>query len=159
MATADKVCAQIASARQRILGSVRGLSEKQSKLRPADGGWSAIEVLAHMIDVDDYYLGQAMLLRDQPNAVFNYFDDDAWKAAHPAPDEFALRDVLDQLTASHQRVLEATFRLTKKELGRPGLQPRGIPYTVADVFLRLPTHDDNHRQQLDEILARLSTQP
>jgi hypothetical protein len=40
-----------------------------------------------MVDVDDYYLGQALLLRDRPGSDFSYFDDEAWKAAHPGPED------------------------------------------------------------------------
>jgi uncharacterized damage-inducible protein DinB len=146
---------QIRSARQRFLESAAGVSEVDAKRRPAPGEWSIIEVIAHMIDVDDYYLGQALLLRGQPGAAFNYFDDEAWKRAHPGPDEFVLADLLRDLAASHQRVLDGAEELSDEELTRPGIHPRGIPYTVRDVLLRFPAHDDNHTQQIAGIRATL----
>jgi uncharacterized damage-inducible protein DinB len=155
MSAAADVCAQIASARQRFLESVNGISNDDARLRPGPDEWSVIEVLAHMIDVDDFYLEQALLLRDAPGSLFSYFDDDAWKRIHPSPGEFELSDVLKRLVASHARVLEAAGALSEEELARPGKHPRAIPYTVKDVLLRFPAHDNNHRRQIAEIRARL----
>ncbi|MGE0057589.1 MAG: DinB family protein [Dehalococcoidia bacterium] len=155
MSTSEGLCAQLSTARQRFLASVRDLSDAHSRIRPAGNEWSILEVLAHMIDVDDFYLGQAQLLRKQPGATFNYFDDDAWKRAHPLPNGFELEDVLMRLDASHQRVLIGARSMTDEELTRPGVHPRAIPYTVRDVFLRFPAHDQNHQRQIDEIRAQL----
>jgi uncharacterized damage-inducible protein DinB len=155
MSAAEELCAQLSSARQRFLSSAASISEAVARRRPDDDEWSVIEVLAHMIDVDDYYLGQALLLRDQPRPAFNYFDDDTWKRRHPSPDGFELADVLRRLDASHKRVLTAASALTEEELARRGIHPRRIPYTVRDVLLRLPAHDDNHRRQIEDIRSRI----
>jgi hypothetical protein len=109
-----------------------------------------------MIDVDDFYLGQALLLRDLPGAAFSYFDDEGWKVVHPSPDGFEFDDVLRRLDASHQRVLDATMQFSDEELTRPGVHPRGIPYTMRDVLLRFPAHDENHRRQIAAIRGRSS---
>jgi len=109
-----------------------------------------------MVDVDDFYLGQALLLREQPGVRFSHFDDSAWKRAHPLPDEFELTDVLARLAASHERVLAAAAALTDEELARPGVHPRDIPYTVRHVLLRFPPHDENHRQQIEAIRSHLA---
>ena len=156
MAAAEDLCAELSSARRRFLEASHGLSDANSHRRPTGDQWSVIEVLAHMIDVDDYYLGQALLLRDRPGAAFSYFDDEAWKRLYPLPDGFEPDDVLHRLDASHRRVLAAASALTDEELARPGVHPRGIPYTVHDVLLRFVAHDENHQRQVEEIRRRLS---
>ena len=139
---------QLKSTRARFLEAVQDVSDAEAKQRPAGDEWSIIEVLAHMIDVDDYYLGQASQVRDQPGAAFTYFDDAAWKLAHPSPEEFELKVVLQELNASHQRVLAGAAALTSEDLRHLVVHPRGIPYTARDILLRFSPHDDNHRKQI-----------
>ena len=108
-----------------------------------------------MIDVDHFYLGQALLMKDQENHRFAHFDDDNWKSQHPDIPTASLEEIIALLENSQATVLETLSTLTEVELARPGQHPRGIPYTVRDVFLRLPPHDENHREQILAILARL----
>ena len=114
----------LAEARRQFLQTVAGISESDARRRPDDAEWSVIEVLAHMIDVDDCYLGQALAICHMPGIAFTHFDDDAWKRTHPGPDEFDLADVLARLARSHQRILESAAMLTEAELSTPCVHPR-----------------------------------
>ncbi|HLF78954.1 MAG TPA: DinB family protein, partial [Dehalococcoidia bacterium] len=108
-----------------------------------------------MIDVDRFYLGEAIAMRDQDDHLFTYFDDEQWKRDHPDVRLTSLADVLLAMQISHAQVLKVLAAMSEVALSRPGRHPRGIPYAVRDVFLRLPAHDQNHELQIEAILALL----
>lgn len=59
-----------------------------------DGGWSAMDVLAHVADVEAYYLGEARRCLSEPGRAFRRFNDKQWSdAAHlrPREDEASVR--------------------------------------------------------------------
>jgi hypothetical protein len=133
-----------------------GLPPSVLRSRPADDEWSIIEVLAHLIDVDAHWLGQALAIRDDPEHTFVHFDDERWKSEHPNVWEQPIEDVEMKLNDSHARVIGSLSRMTDDELERLGKHPRGIPYKVRDVFSRYPAHDLNHAEQIKSIRGRVS---
>ncbi|HLF79073.1 MAG TPA: DinB family protein [Dehalococcoidia bacterium] len=141
-------------ARARLLSRVAGLSQAEVTRRPTEDEWSIIEVLAHMIDVDRFYLGEAIAMRDGQDHLLAYFDDDRWKREHPDVRGTLLEDVIRGMQASHAEVLRAAAAMSEEELGRRGRHPRGLPYTVGDVLLRFPAHDENHEQQILTLLSK-----
>ncbi len=74
---APEVRSRLVSSRFQLLEIVRDLSLGAVATRPEPREWSILEVLAHMIDVDYFYLGQAMAMKDHEAYLFQYFDDDA----------------------------------------------------------------------------------
>jgi uncharacterized damage-inducible protein DinB len=141
--------------RSALLNAASDVSPDQAVLRPADGEWSVLEVLAHLVDTDHHYALQALAMRDDPNHMLVHFDDEAWKAEHTAIREMPFADIVDLLTESHASVLYHLASMTDDDLDSPGLHPRRIPYSVRHVFLRLPPHDENHTRQILEILAAI----
>ncbi len=123
--------------------------------RPANDEWSIIEVLTHLIDVDEHWLTQALAIRDDSEHTFVHFDDERWKREHPDVRQQQIEDIERELTNSHTRVIDSISRMTEDELVRQGKHPRGIPYAVRDVFSRYPAHDRNHTEQIKSIRSRL----
>ena len=112
-----------------------------------------LEVLAHFIDTDYHYAAEALAMREGPNHMLVHFDDDAWKSDHAGIRETPFVEILASLAASHEYVLKLLESMSDADLDVPGRHPRGIPYTVRNVFLRWPQHDENHTRQIEEILA------
>jgi hypothetical protein len=94
-------------------------------------------------------------MRDKSGHMLVYFDDEAWKQEHANVRNVALVEVLARLKQSHEAVLRHLASMSAADLDAPGMHPRGIHYTVRDVFLRLPTHDENHTRQIEEIVASI----
>src|SRR3954468_16187884 len=101
---------------------------ERAVLRPADGGWSVIEVLAHLVDTDYHYGLHALAMRDEPDHMLVHFDDEAWKAEHTAILEMPFDDIQALLAESHALVLHDLSSMTDDDLDTPGAHPRGIPY-------------------------------
>jgi hypothetical protein len=114
-----------------------------------------LEVLAHLIDCDHHYASEALAMRDQRDHMLVHFDDGAWKAQHGRIRETPLAGILATLAVSHASVLDLLRSMSDEDLDKSGRHPRGIPYTVRNVFLRWPQHDENHTRQIEEILASI----
>jgi len=49
VASASELRADLVAGRERLLGAIASVSEQEFKRRPAEGGWSIAEVLAHLL--------------------------------------------------------------------------------------------------------------
>lgn len=146
----------ISAARRELLTVALTCPPALVARRPTSDEWSVLEVVAHLIDVDYHYLGQALAARRNPGHAFQYFDDATWKAERPDILRIPLAEVLANLDRSHRTVLGALESISDAELDVSVQHPRGIPYTVRDVFLRFASHDANHAKQIEEILRRFA---
>ena len=142
-------------ARGELLRQADGLDDAGLRTRPADDAWSVIEVLAHLVAVDEHWLGEALAIRANPAHTFIPFDDDRWKATHRQVRERPLAEILDDLDRSHTAVRRALAQLSPADLARAGRHPRGTPYTVRAVFERYLAHDRAHAEQIAAIRAQL----
>jgi len=145
----------LTDARRQVLGTIDGASDADLRRRPAADEWSMIEVIAHLADVDAHWLGQALAIRDDPEHLFVHFDDGRWKREHPGVRDEPTERVLARVERAHRAVLETLAALTPGELDRAGRHPRGVPYTIREVFGRHVAHDESHAAQLAAIRARL----
>ncbi len=152
----DELRAALRAARKKLLAAAGSLSDDDLRHRPSDDGWSAVEILAHLIDVDRHWLRQALAIAAGPAHVFEHFDDNRWKQENTGVRHHRPSVVHSQLQASHAEVIATIAALTDEELGRSGIHPRGHVYTVGDVFGRYDDHDEAHARQLHEICEMLA---
>jgi hypothetical protein len=153
--TVAELAELLKTTRRAILQQVAGLSHERAVTRPSQGEWCVLEVLAHFIDTDYNYTAEALAMRNGPNHMLVYFDDTAWRQKHAGIRETPVAEILASLAVSHEHVLGILASMSDDDLDAPGLHPRGIPYTVRDIFLRLPIHDENHARQVEEIVAAI----
>ena len=153
--TPEELAEALRASRRALLQVASGASPERAVLRPADGDWCVLEVLAHLVDVDYHWATQALAIRDNPSHMFVGFDDTAWKQEHAEICATPLADVLHLLAESHEAVLYHLASMTSDDLDAPGRHPRGVPYSVRDVFLRYPAHDANHTRQIEGILSSI----
>ena len=112
------------SARSDLLAACQDVSASDARRRPANGGWAVIELLAHLPDVDSYYLSEARNLRDVPGHAFVYFDEDAWTRDNPDAIDRDPRSVKVSMAAAHADVVRWARALSPEELDRAGGHPR-----------------------------------
>jgi uncharacterized damage-inducible protein DinB len=151
----EELTAALKASRSALLVAASELPPARAAQRPAECEWSVLEVLAHIVDTDYHYALQALPMRDNPNHMLVYFDDEAWKAEHAGIRDTPYSDIVALLHESHEAVLYHLTSMSDDDLDAPGRHPRGIPYTVRDVFLRLPRHDEDHTRQIAEILVSI----
>jgi len=162
MTCASHLLDDLRAAREELLAGCAGASDEAMRHRPradhpepAEGrrpepaeGWAPIEVLAHIADVDRYYLSEARAIRDEPGRMFVHFDDDAWKRENADAIDRDPRDVRLAMAFAHDEVVRWARSLTPEELEIAGGHPRRGSITVSEVLERIPSHDRNHAAQI-----------
>ncbi|MEX1254825.1 MAG: DinB family protein [Dehalococcoidia bacterium] len=158
MSCAFHVVDELRNARSDLLTACQDLSDADLRRRPANGGWAVIELLAHLPDVDRYYLEQARLLRDVPGHTFVYFDEDAWARENADAIERDGRAVRLAMAGAHEEVVRWARSLTPDELDRAGGHPRRESISVREMLQRIANHDCTHTEQVLGIRRALTAQ-
>jgi uncharacterized damage-inducible protein DinB len=146
------------NARSELLAACQDVSDADLRRRPPDGGWAVIELLAHLPDVDRYYLSQARALRDVPGHTFVYFDEEAWARDNAGAIERDAHAVKLAMAAAHEEVVRWTRSLTPEELDRAGGHPRRGSISVREMIERIANHDRSHTEQILQIRRALGRQ-
>ena len=148
---------ELKNARSDLLTACQDVSDADlrrrppaSRAEPGEGAWSIIELLAHLPDVDRYYLDQARKIRDVPGHLFVYFDEEAWARENAGAIEREANGVRLAMAAAHEEVVRWTRSLTPEELDRAGGHPRHGSITVRKMIQRIADHDRAH---IDQVIA------
>lgn len=159
MSCAFHLVDELRNARSELLTVCQDVLDADLRRRPADGEWSVIELLAHMPDVDRYYLSQAQKLRDVPGHTFVYFDEEAWARENADAIDRDPRDVRLAMAAAHDEVVRWARSLTPEELDRAGSHPRRDTISVREMLERITNHDRRHTEQVRAIRRALAPAP
>ncbi len=155
MTCAFHLVADLKNARSDLLTVCQQISGDGLRRRPASGGWAVIELLAHLPDVDRYYLDQAQKIRDVPGHTFVYFDDEEWRRENANAIDREANGVRLAMAAAHDEVVRWTRSLTSDELDRAGGHPRRESITVREMIQRIADHDRSHTEQVRAIRREL----
>ncbi len=143
------------NARSELLTACQEVSDADLRRRPSgsqaepvEAGWAIIELLAHLPDVDRYYLSEARKLRDVPGHQFVYFDEEAWLRDNADAIDRDARTVRLAMAAAHEEVVRWTRSLTPEELDRAGGHPRRGTISVREMIQRIADHDRTHTEQV-----------
>ena len=143
------------NARSELLTACQDVSDADLHRRPQDGGWAIIELLAHLPDVDRYYLSQAQAIRDVPGLQFVSFDEEAWQREHADAIERDSHAVKLAMAAAHEEVVRWAQSLTPDELERQGGHPKRAWISVREMIQRIANHDRTHTEQVRDIRRAL----
>jgi uncharacterized damage-inducible protein DinB len=147
MTCALHIVDDLRNARSDLLTSCQDLSDAELRRKPNEG-WAVIELLAHVPDVDRYYLEQARLLRDVAGHTFVYFDEEAWARENADAIERDPRAVRVAMAAAHEEVVRWARSLTPDELDRAGGHPKRGTISVREMLERIANHDRTHTDQV-----------
>ena len=144
------------NARSELLTACQDVSDDDLRRRPDEAGWAIIELLAHLPDVDRYYLSQAKALRDVPDHSFVYFDAEARAREHADAIEQEAKGVKLAMALAHEEVVRWTRSLTPEELDRAGGHPERESISVREMSHITAKHDRNHTEQIRAIRRALA---
>jgi len=125
--------------------------------------WGPPEVLAHLGEMLPYWLGEIERILDPHERAaagdepvpFGRVEADSLRVGLIGRDRtFPIRELVDRIDASAQRVAGRLETLTEQEVGRRGLHPARGAMAVSDMLEPfLVGHIEGHVRQLREILA------
>jgi hypothetical protein len=158
-----ELLAELAEARAEIIGIVSALPEAK-RLKPFLGGWSAAELVAHLIGWDRTNLEAATEILDGKLPSFYARHDRDWRsynadlvARHSRP---SFGDLIDAVTRSHADLLAFIQKLPAETLARDrGLRFRGWKVTIERLLKAEASDEREHARQLAALAAEPTTHP
>lgn len=136
----------------RIAGAIAGLGEPRLQRKPADGGWSLHQVIAHLRDAEDVlaYRVNLMLEEDDPplapKAVWALQSGDAKPTETTAT-------VLAAYRASREQTARTLEGIPLKDWWRTGRHGEFGPLTIAQTVSYFTAHETSHGAQFDALLS------
>ena len=150
--------AEARDALQRTPSVLRDLVVGQPKAwlaaKPADGEWSAYQVVCHLTYVEetDWMIRARMIIEDGPVRPFPPVDHGDQTDRYSGLGTDAVADRFASVREANLEALDA-LRLTDEDLSREGLHPTLGRVTMAQLLATWVVHDHNHVAQLHGALS------
>jgi hypothetical protein len=144
--------ARLESTADELSAAIAGHPDAVLSRRPDDRNWAAKEVLCHLRDVEETFLGrfEQILAMDEPRLLA--VDPDRW-----ARDRQYLRNdaaqALEAFRLRRQETVALLRTLTSAQWQRGGVHATRGRMGAGDLVTMLAWHDDNHLDQLKRAVA------
>ena len=136
---------------QQLKQSLEGLSDATLHHRPTSEGWSIVEIVGHMTDVDAIWPGRVRQMLSTDNPALPRVDNDLVRQREYQVKQ--LGTLLNTLAERRAEFVELLRVLRPEQLDRPGVHPTRGPITVGGAAAALVDHDRGHFQQIAENIA------
>ncbi|HET8576082.1 MAG TPA: DinB family protein [Methylomirabilota bacterium] len=152
MASIEEQMGRMERTADDFAAAIKGVPEPILSKRPDEKNWSAKEVVCHIRDIEESFMGrfQSIMAMDEPK--FLPVEPDRWAADR----QYLRNDVNEALAAFRARRKEclAYLRgLKPEQWQRGGIHATRGRMTVKDFVELMAWHDDNHLDQLKRALA------
>ncbi|MEM7801383.1 MAG: DinB family protein [Chloroflexota bacterium] len=126
--------------------------EEARSWRDSGDGWTVTEVMCHLRDFDEFFMGRAemMLTRDHPDLPAYDHEALAIERSYNAQDLFEVYADLKRHRASFQALYEG---LTEDQWKLDGKHPERESFDMLDSLMQVGLHDVNHIEQISRIMA------
>jgi hypothetical protein len=135
-----------------LRGLVQGRPVERLRQPASDGGWGAIEHLAHLRDWEEVFLGRVVAVVERERPELPAYDDSLWSIER----QYQSRDVprtLDEFEGLRGEVVAVVERLPAAGWEREGIHGQAGPVTLRWLLHRLDDHGRDHLAQVRELLA------
>jgi len=150
-----RCCVLLARTPTSLDALLRGLPDDWVRRKERAGGWSAYDVVGHLIhgEQTDWIPRARIILQHGEAHAFEPFDREA-QARWPQDVPLAAR--LDEFAAARKQSLSElrSLRLTAGQLTRRGTHPALGVVTLSELLGTWVVHDLNHVAQIARVLAK-----
>jgi len=147
-----ELIAQLENAVDKYESALKGASPDVLTRRPDEKNWAPVEIICHVRDVEEIYLGRYKTVLSLTDSRFQLAEADRWAEER----QYLRNDAFQALSAFRSRrkdTIEFLKTLTPEHLERTGIHPTLGRKTLADLVKALAGHDTNHLDQLERALA------
>ncbi len=142
----------------RILGMVLdGVTQEQAEtIRDGADGWTILEIICHVRDYQEIFMGRAQRMLNEENPTLQPVDAEA-REAMVIDNDYAnqnLREVFADYVATRQEFIALLSSLNDEALDRIGTHPMIGTIAVATSIFHTILHDADHTEQIARILGR-----
>ena len=117
---------------------------KTMDIKPADGGWTASQCMAHIADSEIALSLRLRMMLTTENYHFANFDEDDFANLKPNRSPQVSFDSFSSLRLGN---IELVKDLSQEQLTRTGIRPNGESITVIDYLDRMSKHVRIHIEQ------------
>jgi hypothetical protein len=136
---------------QTLSALVAGLPPETLTRRPAPNKWSILEIIAHLAEDELVSSWRYRQMLQTPGVLLPGFDQDQW-ARFGKYETWPPADALAMFRLLREANLRMFANLTPEEWQRQGNHGERGPLTVATLARHMAGHDQNHLNQIRQIL-------
>ena len=153
MDTIAELIPRLSAIPTRIAQTVAGWPAARLHSAPADGAWSAADILAHLRATDDILAFRAFMILARDNPPMLSFDERRWSkvAGYPQAD---FHTSLEAFRLRRAELVAMLRRAATEDWQRTGAHEERGPLTLLDVIGSVVEHDEEHCEQLEAISWR-----
>ena len=145
---------QIERGPETIAAAISGASPRALRFKPSPQKWCALEILAHLADVELVYGFRLRQIVAQPGSTITPIDQDAW-AARLSYMEAEPAVLLERLRVNRRANISLLRKLNAADLGKSAFHPEYQgDFTLADLLAFMRAHDPNHLKQIQRLLEQ-----
>jgi uncharacterized damage-inducible protein DinB len=145
---------QLTTLNDELIGSLDWVTDEAWTRRPAEGEWSAAEIVGHVIELEPYWAQQALRLAENPGSEVGRQLDDPQRLSGPeSGNTLSARDARARIARAGEQAVELLRRIPDSAWSTTG-RWRGQDITLADLLQRhLIEHVRDHLDQASAALA------
>jgi len=151
----EKVRRKLVVARIEFMAQLAKFSEEELVQRPADGGWSALQLAHHLYIADALFLEQLQSIQEEDNPLVEDSAAVAPGRTEEAETPASLDAVLAGMAARREEIFEYLSTLPADAWERPFRHAQWGESKFYQLANLIATHDKLHTQQLAELKAAL----
>ena len=152
MGISADLISQLETAADNYTAALEGAPTDALTRRPDEKNWAPVEIICHIRDVEESYLGRFKAILEVEDFKFQTAEADRWAEER----QYLRNDAFQALSAFRARrkdTIEFLKTLESEQLKRTGIHPRLGRKTLAELAEGLSGHDANHLDQLKRSLA------
>jgi hypothetical protein len=137
-------------------GVVAGVADDDARWKPADGAWSILEIIGHLLDeeVRDFRTRVRLTLED-PMQDWPKIDPEGWAVAERYNDR-DLDDVAQKWIAERRTSVLWLRGMTNVDWSRSHPHPKAGQLSAGDLLTAWAAHDALHLRQIAKRLFQLA---
>jgi uncharacterized damage-inducible protein DinB len=139
---------------QKIAAYIVQISDPRDMVTYRDGGqgWTAAEVIGHLLDCERLFLERARLTVTQncPMLHWGGQDEDVTRGRY---NEWDMQTLLDTWRAAREDYLGYLSTVPEEAWAREGQHPTYPPFSLDDQLFLACWHEQNHIEQMTRILS------
>ncbi len=151
MATIEEHMARLERTPDDFAAAIAGMPEAALARRPDPTNWAAKEIVCHVRDTEEGFMGRFQAILDMDEPRFQPVQPDRWATER----QYLRNDVGEALGAFRARRAETLAflrHLAPAQLERAGVHATRGRMTIRDFIAMMAWHDDNHLDQLRRAL-------
>ena len=146
----------------RILDTVKGLSEETIRWNPTADEWSIMQIMAHIVEALPYWVGEIEQLVETPGKQWgrNHLHEPRLQAVKPETvDAISVEEIVKELQQVKQTVQAGIENLTAEQLAaeatsvNPNFGTKPLSFIIDHL---IDQHVNKHEGQIQRNLSKLS---